>query len=54
LAFRVEGGYLINDEVDGLRQHERYIKPEIAPKASRSACQSNTGRAYTPIFAPVD
>jgi hypothetical protein len=29
LALRVEGGYLLNDEVDGLKQHERYIKPEI-------------------------
>ncbi len=29
LALRLEGGYLINDEVDGLRQHERYLKPEI-------------------------
>jgi hypothetical protein len=29
LAFRVEGGYLLSDEVDGLKQHERYIKPEV-------------------------
>jgi hypothetical protein len=29
LALRLEGGYLINDEVDGLPQHERYLKPEI-------------------------
>ncbi len=29
IALRVEGGYLLNDEVDGLKQHERYIKPEI-------------------------
>jgi hypothetical protein len=29
LALRLEGGYLINDEVDGLRQHDRYLKPEI-------------------------
>jgi hypothetical protein len=29
LALRVEGGYLLNDEVDGLRQHERYIAPEL-------------------------
>lgn len=29
LALRLEGGYLSNDEVDGLRQHERYLKPEI-------------------------
>src|SRR5450755_2634961 len=29
LALRVEGGYLLNDEVGGLPQHERYIKPEI-------------------------
>jgi hypothetical protein len=29
LAVRLEAGYLINDEVDGLRQHDRYLKPEI-------------------------
>ena len=29
VALRVEGGYLLNDEVDGLKQHERYIKPEV-------------------------
>jgi hypothetical protein len=29
LALRIEGGYLLNDEVDGLKQHERYVKPEI-------------------------
>ncbi len=29
LALRLEGGYLINDEVGGLKQHERYLKPEI-------------------------
>ncbi|MGB8342120.1 MAG: DUF6662 family protein [Chthoniobacterales bacterium] len=29
LALRLEGGYLLNDEVDGLPQHERYVKPEI-------------------------
>jgi Family of unknown function (DUF6662) len=29
VALRLEGGYLLNDEVDGLKQHERYIKPEI-------------------------
>ena len=29
LALRLEGGYLLNDEVDGLKQHERYVKPEI-------------------------
>lgn len=29
VALRVEGGYLLNDEVDGLPQHERYVKPEI-------------------------
>ncbi len=29
LALRLEGGYLLNDEVDGLPQHERYLKPEI-------------------------
>lgn len=29
LALRLEAGYLINDEVDGLRQHDRYLKPEI-------------------------
>ena len=29
LALRVEGGYLLSDEVDGLKQHERYIKPEV-------------------------
>jgi len=25
----LQGGYLLHDEVDGLDQHERYIKPEI-------------------------
>lgn len=29
LAFRLEGGYLLHDEVDGLDQHERYIKAEL-------------------------
>jgi opacity protein-like surface antigen len=29
LAVRVESGYLWHDEVDGLVEHERYIKPEI-------------------------
>lgn len=29
MALRLEAGYLINDEVDGLRQHDRYLKPEI-------------------------
>ncbi|MGI8889535.1 MAG: DUF6662 family protein [Chthoniobacterales bacterium] len=29
LALRLEGGYLLNDEVGGLKQHERYLKPEI-------------------------
>ncbi len=29
LALRLEGGYLLNDEVDGLKQHERYLKPEL-------------------------
>jgi hypothetical protein len=29
VALRIEGGYLWHDEVDGLVQHERYIKPEI-------------------------
>jgi hypothetical protein len=29
LAVRLEAGYLINDEVDGPRQHDRYLKPEI-------------------------
>ena len=29
VALRLEAGYLINDEVDGLRQHDRYLKPEI-------------------------
>ncbi len=29
VALRVEGGYLLNDEVDGLKQHDRYVKPEI-------------------------
>ena len=29
IALRLEGGYLLHDEVDGLDQHERYIKPEI-------------------------
>ncbi len=28
-AVRLEIGYLINDEVDGLPQHDRYLKPEI-------------------------
>ena len=29
VALRLEAGYLLHDEVDGLDQHERYIKPEI-------------------------
>jgi hypothetical protein len=29
LAFRLEGGYLINDEVGGLPQNEWYIAPEL-------------------------
>ncbi len=29
VALRVEAGYLLNDEVDGLPQHERFIKPEV-------------------------
>ncbi len=29
IALRLEAGYLLHDEVDGLDQHERYIKPEI-------------------------
>jgi Family of unknown function (DUF6662) len=29
LALRVEGGYLLHDEVGSLDEHERYIKPEI-------------------------
>lgn len=29
IALRMEGGYLLYDEVDGLKQHERYLKPEI-------------------------
>jgi hypothetical protein len=29
LALRVEGGYLLHDDVGGLDEHERYIKPEI-------------------------
>ena len=29
LAFRLEGGYLINDEVAGLPQNEWYIAPEL-------------------------
>jgi hypothetical protein len=29
LAVRLEGGYLLHDEVDGLKQHDRYLKPEI-------------------------
>jgi Family of unknown function (DUF6662) len=29
LALRLESGYLLNDEVDGLPQHERHLKPEI-------------------------
>ncbi len=29
LALRLEGGYLLNDDVDGLPQHERFLKPEI-------------------------
>ncbi len=28
-GLRLEGGYLLNDEVGGLPQHERYVKPEI-------------------------
>ena len=29
VAVRIEGGYLWHDEVDGLVEHERYLKPEI-------------------------
>ncbi len=29
VALRLEAGYLLHDEVDGLKQHERYLKPEI-------------------------
>jgi Family of unknown function (DUF6662) len=29
VALRLESGYLLHDEVDGLKQHDRYIKPEI-------------------------
>ena len=29
VALRLEAGYLLRDEVDGLDQHERYVKPEI-------------------------
>jgi len=29
VAFRLEAGYLLHDEVDGLKQHDRYLKPEI-------------------------
>jgi Family of unknown function (DUF6662) len=29
IALRLEAGYLAHDEVDGLKQHDRYIKPEI-------------------------
>jgi hypothetical protein len=29
VAVRLEGGYLLHDEVDGLKQHDRYLKPEI-------------------------
>lgn len=29
IAVRIEGGYLLNDEVDGLKQHERYVKAEL-------------------------
>ena len=29
VALRVEGGYLLHDEVDGLKQDDRYIKPEL-------------------------
>ncbi len=29
IALRLEAGYLLRDEVDGLKQHERYVKPEI-------------------------
>lgn len=29
LALRLEGGYLLNDEVGGLPQNEGYLKPEI-------------------------
>jgi Family of unknown function (DUF6662) len=29
VALRLEAGYLVHDEVDGLKQHDRYIKPEI-------------------------
>lgn len=29
LALRLEGGYLLHDEVDGLREHEFYIAPEV-------------------------
>jgi hypothetical protein len=29
VALRLEGGYVLHDEVDGLPEHERYIAPEI-------------------------
>src|SRR5262249_19857486 len=29
VALRFEGGYLLHDEVDGLKQHDRYLKPEL-------------------------
>ncbi len=29
LTLRLESGYLLNDEVDGLRQHEFYVAPEL-------------------------
>jgi hypothetical protein len=29
LTLRLESGYLLNDEVDGLRQHEFYLAPEL-------------------------
>ncbi len=47
LAARVEGGYLWHDEVDGLVQHERYIKPEIDLQKDfledRLMCVANLG-----------
>ncbi len=29
VALRLESGYLLHDEVDGLKQHDRYLKPEV-------------------------
>jgi hypothetical protein len=29
VAVRLEAGYLLHDEVDGLKQHDRYLKPEV-------------------------